>query len=114
LDLPPFTHPRLPTVAPPLDLHSFPTRRSSDLDIDILGLHPTETAGMVWRRCLYDPYGIYVRHSLYGWVNLLKAGRLSDAWADMEIGRHTSELQSRFELVCRLLREKENAAKIHA
>src|SRR5690625_2906757 len=69
----PFSHPRF-------------TFYMHQVDIDILGLSPAETAGMVWRRCLYDPYGIYVRHSLYGWVNLLKAGRLSDAWADMVAG----------------------------
>src|SRR5437868_10687587 len=37
-------------------------------------------------------------------------GRLPETWARSE--EHTSELQSRFELVCRLLLEKKKATRI--
>src|SRR5690625_5972490 len=77
--------------APPRDLHSFPTRRSSDLK--------------------------RYRNSSYGVFN----GRLS---LDMDLPRgdalqvslrseeHTSELQSRGHLVCRLLLEKKKLRTI--
>src|SRR5437868_14407117 len=77
------------------DLHSFPTRRSSDL-LQRRGA----LAGTEQRR---QPSGILVASEI------AKAGR--------QIGRrrqqyrseeHTSELQSRFDLVCRLLLEKKN------
>src|SRR5690625_1812766 len=29
---------------------------------------------MVWRRCTHDSYVVWFRHSLYGWVNLIKKG----------------------------------------
>src|SRR5437868_13424226 len=61
------------------DLHSFPTRRSSDL--------PAARD----RRAAPPPHGLRGRADLHG-------GRRSE--------EHTSELQSRFDLVCRLLLEK--------
>src|SRR5690349_24966723 len=80
--------------APRRDLHSFPTRRSSDLDGAVAQparrlQHARAGAGQVERD---------VGRPLY------LAGSRSE--------EHTSELQSRRELVCRLLLEtKNNAAK---
>src|SRR5207249_8242848 len=69
------------------DLHSFPTRRSSDLRLTLL-----------------NQYSILLFVSLL----LTQRGKLA-----LHLGRseeHTSELQSRFDLVCRLLLEKKKAA----
>src|SRR5205823_13510288 len=90
--------------APPRDLHSFPTRRSSDLtrsDRDerehAHGLHPSKARATTRRP----------------WIRSLRArdraagshcgGSTVDAWRSEE---HTSELQSLAYLVCRLLLEK--------
>src|SRR5699024_12178516 len=73
-------------------LHSFPTRRSSDLSLLIEGT-PVRLAGQDSRR------GTFVqRHAV-----------LHDRETGAERSEeHTSELQSRFDLVCRLLLEKKN------
>src|SRR5699024_12512838 len=73
----------------PRDLHSFPTRRSSDLTVESL-------------RSL--------RTSLH--FAMMDAGNNVIAFSGPSPGigkrseEHTSELQSRFDLVCRLLLEK--------
>src|SRR5690625_7148396 len=64
----PFSHPRF-------------TFYMHQADIDILGLNPTETAGMVWRRSLYGPDGIYVRHSLY------REGKLTKRSEERHVGK---------------------------
>src|SRR5699024_12639512 len=71
------------------DLHSFPTRRSSDL-IDLPFLSQTNRISNLqfWVKCLLD---------------CLVQIRLQPEQRSEE---HTSELQSRFDLVCRLLLEK--------
>src|SRR5437868_11126681 len=80
---------------PPRDLHSFPTRRSSDL---LVG------AGVI--ACAWITaaiIGLIAPRQLGGaaaW-SLVVAAQLP--WRSEE---HTSELQSRFDLVCRLLLEK--------
>src|SRR5689334_24863944 len=91
-----------------LSLLSFPTRRSSDLARrhDGLGLKgPGERladelgrAGERERRLAADA--------------LLAAEPLADHLADLfeRSEEHTSELQSQFHLVCRLLLEKKNAS----
>src|SRR5947207_11114989 len=78
--------------APHRDLHSFPTRRSSDLK-DIVGLQK------------YD--GVILSN-----VSSLKLTRaqmtmIRDYVRDRS-EEHTSELQSHSDLVCRLLLEKKN------
>src|SRR5699024_12768109 len=85
------------TYSPPLP--SFPTRRSSDL------------VGDVQRRDDGAGGGIHV---LVEGLGNDVAGGVEDAQASVHVhqrGRseeHTSELQSRFDLVCRLLLEKKN------
>src|SRR5438874_12346149 len=74
----------------PLDLHSFPTRRSSDLAfpsrIFTYTSCRTSSASSRWRR------------------QQARAQLKLAAWSRSE--EHTSELQSRRDLVCRLLLEK--------
>src|SRR5437868_11997790 len=81
--------------ADPRALHSFPTRRSSDLGGD----RRDPAVGLAPRR-------VGERHP-----------RLPNAAGDvlqLRSEEHTSELQSRFDLVCRLLLEKKkNPAKKH-
>jgi len=57
----PFTHPRF-------------TFKLHQTELDVLALSQCDVAGMVWRRCTHDAYGVWFRHSLYGWVNLIKKG----------------------------------------
>src|SRR5690606_39729613 len=90
------------------DLHSFPTRRSSDL------LHLNEngfplklvqfrrTSGYV---LVYCP-GFYDRNT-YLLIAIIKHWDHNKP-KDMRSEEHTSELQSRENLVCRLLLEKKN------
>src|SRR5207248_5652964 len=94
------------TVARP-DLHSFPTRRSSDL----------VRRGMTAEQALHQ-----ARRSFGGFEQVKEAYRdrrglpvLETALRDLRYGvrmlrrrseEHTSELQSPYELVCRLLLEK--------
>src|SRR5437867_12997919 len=62
------------------DLHSFPTRRSSDLD-----RHPGAVAPPAW-----------------------SGDRAARGQKSVRSEEHTSELQSPYDLVCRLLLEKKN------
>src|SRR5690606_41516684 len=91
-------------------LHSFPTRRSSDLP-----LAPRRGAG--GRRCVPTPAAVLrcvpapggaERH---GQATAPVAVRrtLSRTSADARSEEHTSELQSRENLVCRLLPEKKES-----
>src|SRR5690349_23974357 len=73
------------------DLHSFPTRRSSDLPI-----HYPESDGAPTADSTLQ----------FRWIVTLK-GNL-DAGTAARSEEHTSELQSRRDLVCRLLLEKKN------
>src|SRR5207249_10410646 len=79
------------------DLHSFPTRRSSDLSM-------LES----WR-----PGSLYVAY------DVMKAGQtkiesITTSFGEIRSEEHTSELQSRFDLVCRLLLEKKKQISRHA
>src|SRR5690606_40890307 len=96
----------------PRDLHSFPTRRSSDLllvgDLDHVLLRRIGAGPDVG-----DVFG-EGRHALalqlvvvLGEVSiLLRVTRIVPAIAAERSEEHTSELQSRENLVCRLLLEK--------
>src|SRR5205814_8765026 len=81
----------------PRDLHSFPTRRSSDLKI----YDPATTRP--------DPSrpGASMRDPFAG--NLIRSNRINPVSRSEE---HTSELQSLRHLVCRLLLEKKNPSAI--
>src|SRR5687768_17651358 len=88
------------------DLHSFPTRRSSDLEV----VRPAAAV-----RVHLPPVvaGAPVVGDLLGGRGALRVGDHHPAVAVplVEVERseeHTSELQSRLHLVCRLLLEKKN------
>src|SRR5207249_5031164 len=92
------------------DLHSFPTRRSSDLLVFYLNfkygysLHPEEP--LASHEVRQRDYFFLVSFALWGiWVGMGLAAGIEwvGEWRSEE---HTSELQSRFDLVCRLLLEK--------
>src|SRR5437868_12946550 len=75
------------------DLHSFPTRRSSDLEaqpVDGVTVAVADLGDQLPRVRLVDQ---------------------ADTW-ELRSEEHTSELQSRFDLVCRLLLEKKNARPV--
>src|SRR5699024_12666615 len=93
----------LPCSLAPRSLHSFPTRRSSDLRHSrALPHHPAQrpelfrrpAGGGAGRRRHLGAGHVLVRHE--------RQPRSEE---------HTSELQSRFDLVCRLLLEKKKQTK---
>src|SRR5207253_8947872 len=93
------------------DLHSFPTRRSSDLMAKYhASLEPVEA--MYERELARQTELAEIRQELYERGTLsasdVQQGRraLVKAQKDVRSEEHTSELQSRGHLVCRLLLEK--------
>src|SRR5690606_42093012 len=103
---PPFIACSLSSYATHLDLHSFPTRRSSDL---LVKAHPVivgdRQARTGTRRCATGPLRGLFREAFI----LLQAGCCRRRLFRSE--EHTSELQSRENLVCRLLLEKKKQTK---
>src|SRR5699024_12630373 len=92
-------------------LHSFPTRRSSDLAITAIVLGLTVFGSWTVPGMAFI-FGMITTALIYalarpgrqaGTVQLLLVGIAITAIRSEE---HTSELQSRFDLVCRLLLEK--------
>src|SRR5690606_42031882 len=87
-------------------LLSFPTRRSSDLE----GPH----SGPAWKRLLKDPWAAPLNAARLDAPLALRTREPGDRFAPMGVGgtkrseEHTSELQSRENIVCRLLLEKQN------
>src|SRR5690606_40589881 len=98
---------RLYSSGAPPHLHSFPTRRSSDLD------QPGRLEVRVdWGRYRLEVYdaatGIASSQRFYaGWWAQPGSGGTPDKRSE----EHTSELQSRENLVCRLLLEKKKTQK---
>src|SRR5699024_11890155 len=93
----PFSHVFFfPSPGPPRSLHSFPTRRSSDLLQPMsAGTTATRSASSI------TPVSIVVfGNSLHTRESTRSRSRR------FRSEEHTSELQSRFDLVCRLLLEK--------
>src|SRR5690606_41657430 len=93
--------------------HSFPTRRSSDLASDILrDLLRVQTLITPGNIEFIDEISItFSRESLYDAVHALRDTLGGDMYVDphdmtFRSEEHTSELQSRENLVCRLLLEK--------
>src|SRR5699024_12272290 len=89
-------------------LHAFPTRRSSDLSCHSFhadyGISDSnELQARVKKKMIERAEKSYIM------VDHTKIGRKSFSYIDNVVHRseeHTSELQSRFDLVCRLLLEK--------
>src|SRR5206468_8143394 len=96
--------------APHRPLHSFPTRRSSDLVIT--KLEPTDVP--VPRALAFcDDVSVngapfYVMEKVAGRIVRTDADFARLTPDDARSEEHTSELQSRSDLVCRLLLEKKN------
>src|SRR5699024_12149431 len=97
-----------------LDLHPFPTRRSSDLIIvfTVSGLwHGAEWQYLLWGLIcgVISAVGratLPARKVLWRHNPLYRAAWLQTLIQRCRSEEHTSELQSRFDLVCRLLLEK--------
>src|SRR5207249_12318850 len=99
---------------PPHPLPTFPTRRSSDLfaQADLLalaGYGDAQRRGFFSRseiegRYLYiDPATFRPDESVDGLQDRFRRGALEQSVHALRSEEHTSELQSRFDLVCRLL-----------
>src|SRR5699024_12807169 len=94
----------------PLVLHSFPTRRSSDLDAAAgVGLENWKVGpGKIDIALVREDVDDYDR-SLQN-KQQINTNTIDLRYKDIPRSEeHTSELQSRFDLVCRLLLEKANA-----
>src|SRR5690606_41717187 len=86
------------------DLHSFPTRRSSDLHPSVLNAPQNYILSrIVW----------YSELTLL-FLTLVETISLNYLGEILRSEEHTSELQSRENLVCRLLLEKKNEPKAGA
>src|SRR5207302_9123453 len=98
----------------PLDLHSFPTRRSSDLDTIPKSKTQYSKIALKNRTWVSTPRRVCARYSLpperFGpsLPFLPACAAAAPALAQERSEEHTSELQSRENLVCRLLLEKKN------
>src|SRR5690606_42138914 len=104
----------VPPSPDPRDLPAFPTRRSSDLvngSMTILLPGITDPGRKPFPDVMRGEETQIVGVGLHCDATLVLPGTHSK-WARVEGGRseeHTSELQSREKLVCRLLLEKKNA-----
>src|SRR5699024_12025862 len=87
-------------LPPPRYLHSFPTRRSSDLSGSGLAAY-TPPSHRFLRSGLCSPSRMECRSAI-----------TATGIAQDRSEEHTSELQSRFDLVCRLLLEKKKYKKL--
>src|SRR5207249_10372284 len=90
------------------DLHSFPTRRSSDLGSMASSCNVQRVTGRLRSAGMVGPLKSASR------TPVLRPDRAS-ARARPAVTRseeHTSELQSRFDLVCRLLLEKKKKSRL--
>src|SRR5699024_12118019 len=85
--------------------HSFPTRRSSDLQFP-LGLHQSLQLLQI-HVVVQNP--LQQNLAAGAFLGVLRRSLLALTASERRSEEHTSELQSRFDLVCRLLLEKNNA-----
>src|SRR5699024_12192464 len=94
--------------------YSFPTRRTSDLDVAIYNSIPTAegTIMMAMEHTDYTLHSSRICVTGFGRVGHTVANKFSALGAKVSVSaesirseEHTSELQSRFDLVCRLLLE---------
>src|SRR5699024_12394346 len=92
------------------DLHSFPTRRSSDLNYE--ELYADEEIDIIYLATPNSYHAENMKDILNAGKHVLceKAITMNKKELDevLRSEEHTSELQSRFDLVCRLLLEKKN------
>src|SRR5690606_41375003 len=101
----------LPVSVPPPDLHSFPTRRSSDL-FSVATASGFLTGAGMFGAIIYLPLFVQgvmsasAAESGFALAPLMLGMVGSSTVAGLRSEEHTSELQSREKLVCRLLLEK--------
>src|SRR5699024_12615325 len=95
----------------PPSLPPFPTRRSSDLSPAALGVNYTPRKGWFHSWSDLDPSAVDEDLAQIAALGLDHV-RIFPLWPVLQprSEEHTSELQSRFDLVCRLLLAKENVA----
>src|SRR5699024_12114686 len=86
------------------DLHSFPTRRSSDLSLQRLN-----TTNKDYKDLKFKPNSVIYCDPPYKNTEDYGVKFNHDEFYERS-EEHTSELQSRFDLVCRLLLEKKNSS----
>src|SRR5207247_4710720 len=99
---------------PSRDLLPFPTRRSSDLQ-PAIPARPIRSSNSAWWKIstsspITGSVGVYTART----VNVQSPGKMvifHHALFDERSEEHTSELQSRVDLVCRLLLEKKKQQK---
>src|SRR5690606_41877870 len=89
-------------------LHSFPTRRSSDLSRSKWCSHHRYALAPTTRRPSRAPIALASRARSRWAYHRRSSGLRSSRAAGRRSEEHTSELQSRENLVCRLLLEKKN------
>src|SRR5699024_11477922 len=93
-------------------LLSFPTRRSSDL----LSTHLIDEVSLLFEEVLILREGELIVHETADELRTRACritGDVDQVNAFIRSEEHTSELQSRFDLVCRLLLEKKKQSCIH-
>src|SRR5699024_11580260 len=100
--------------SPFTDLHSFPTRRSSDLPVGAISeanftLETLYAELQEWAE--ENAYRQFSAEIIEGFVRQARQEQASSARQNDRSEEHTSELQSRFDLVCRLLLEKKKKKK---
>src|SRR5699024_11314146 len=104
----------LPSLSLPLDLHSFPTRRSSDLSMQRMHSQKIVLCNFLFFvffisvSCLLFMFLPPGTKPLFLYLHVPGNGQDKPHLYQEETRseEHTSELQSRFDLVCRLLLEK--------
>src|SRR5207249_7636316 len=97
---------------PHLHPHSFPTRRSSDLDeykrfSHLISQYPSILVSLVLAvRSIHSRWSVGMTRNFTFQVDFKNLKLIMRIKRRMRSEEHTSELQSRFDLVCRLLLEK--------
>src|SRR5262245_66560982 len=86
-----------------LDLHSFPTRRSSDLQFDVVSIKPNVGGALPAGPPNFRPDGGFTM------IRVPISVLIGRAYPGNRSEEHTSELQSLRHIVCRLLLEKKNS-----
>src|SRR5699024_12658500 len=102
-----------PRIALHQDLHSFPTRRSSDL-LESEKREGENVYVPAWKQAKDTIVSLNIYNRTLNKLenvnldNLTAKDRKENVMNQRRSEEHTSELQSRFDLVCRLLLEKKN------
>src|SRR5207253_10365949 len=87
-------------------LHSFPTRRSSDLDADVEPIVGSRPAALIRLRLPHPEAGLGNKHAGPGQrARFQKITTIAVSRSE----EHTTELQSRGHILCRLFLENKNA-----